>query len=145
MSGFERGAISRFQEGASMSFPQVIETAEYVSLSTFRRSGKEVKTPVWFAMYDGAAYIFSEGTAGKVKRLRNSPRSRIAPCTYNGTIVGEWVDSQGFIVTDKDEIAAAYRAFYQKYGWKVRIFDFFSKLGGKYPKRAMLKLVPSPK
>lgn len=123
-----------------MGFPDDIRAAEYVNFSTFRKSGKEVKTPVWFALSEGAAYIFSEGKAGKVKRIRNSPKSRIAPCTYNGTVVGEWIDTEAVIVQDKAEIDRAYAAFYVKYGWKIKIFDLFSKLGGKYPKRAMLKV-----
>lgn len=123
-----------------MDFPNEIKNAEYVNFSTFRKSGKEVKTPVWFALSEGAAYVFSEGKAGKVKRIRNSPKSRLAPCTYNGTIVGQWIDTEAVIVHNKEEIELAYLAFYEKYGWKIRIFDMFSKLGGKYPKRAMLRI-----
>jgi hypothetical protein len=37
----------------------------YISLATFRRSGREVATPVWFAARNGKLYVFSEGTAGK--------------------------------------------------------------------------------
>ena len=39
-----------------------------VSLSTVRRSGAEVKTPVWFAAADGKLYVFTAGESGKVKR-----------------------------------------------------------------------------
>lgn len=126
-----------------MSFPSEIADAEYISLVTFRKSGKEIPTPVWHAEHNGALYAFSEGKAGKVKRLRNSPRSKVATCTYNGTLTGEWMDTQGFIVDDPSEIAAAYKALGNKYGLKVKIFNFFSKLAGKYPKRAMLRIEPA--
>lgn len=48
----------------------------YVSLATFRRDGRAVPTPVWVAEHAGRLYVFTEGTAGKVKRLRNDPRDR---------------------------------------------------------------------
>jgi uncharacterized protein len=51
----------------------------YLSLSTLRRSGAEVKTPVWFAALDGKLCVFTAGASGKVKRLRHSRRARIAP------------------------------------------------------------------
>ena len=40
-----------------------------------RRNGNAVETPVWFAEHAGKLYVFSAGDAGKVKRLRNSPRA----------------------------------------------------------------------
>jgi len=56
------------------------EGARYLSLATFKRDGSEVPTPVWFAELDGSLYAFSERRAGKIKRLRNSPRARVAIC-----------------------------------------------------------------
>ena len=44
----------------------------YINLATFRKSGKAVETPIWFAHAEGSYYAFSAGNAGKVKRLRNS-------------------------------------------------------------------------
>ena len=44
---------------------------EYLSLSTQKRDGSWVDTPVWFAKNNDDFYLFSEGKAGKVKRIRN--------------------------------------------------------------------------
>ena len=63
---------------------QRLGNARYVSLATFRRDGRAVETPVWFAPHQGRLYVFSEATAGKVKRLRNDPRARVAPCNVSG-------------------------------------------------------------
>ena len=52
----------------------MLEGESYLSLATFRRDGREVATPVWFAEGDGAVWVFTAGDSGKVKRLRNSPR-----------------------------------------------------------------------
>jgi len=50
-----------------------------LSLATFRKSGAEVATPVWFAASDGNLYVFTAGDSGKVKRLRHTARARVAP------------------------------------------------------------------
>ena len=43
-----------------------LDRHRYMSLATFRRSGAEVATPVWFAAVDGKLYVVSAGNAGKV-------------------------------------------------------------------------------
>ncbi|HIB67739.1 MAG TPA: PPOX class F420-dependent oxidoreductase [Phycisphaerales bacterium] len=126
-----------------MSFSEDLMSAEYINLVTFRKSGKEVPTPVWAAPLNGSLYAFSEGKAGKVKRLRNSPKCKIATCTYSGTVTGEWAQAEAVIVEDPAEIENAYQAFYKKYGLKVRLFNLGSKLIGKFSKRAMLKISPA--
>lgn len=112
----------------------------YISLVTFKRTGTPVATPVWFAEVAGRYYVFSEGDAWKVKRLRRNPAVRAAPCRVLGTVTGEWVDGSGRIVEDRALIARAEAAFDAKYGWQIRLFNAVSKLAGKYPKRAWLEL-----
>jgi LmbE family N-acetylglucosaminyl deacetylase len=50
----------------------------YLSLATYRASGAEIATPVWFASVGDTIYVFTAGDSGKVKRLRRSSRARIA-------------------------------------------------------------------
>lgn len=116
------------------------ERERYISLVTFRRDGSAVETPVWFAELGGRYYVFTEGDAYKVKRLRRNPAVRAAPCRVLGTVTGEWLEGTGRIVDDRALIARAEHAFAAKYGWQIHLFNFFSKLGGKYPKRAWLEL-----
>ncbi|MFP6629399.1 MAG: pyridoxamine 5'-phosphate oxidase family protein, partial [Myxococcota bacterium] len=53
---------------------ETLGDAPYVSLATFRRDGREVRTPVWVARDGEHLYIFSEAKAGKVKRIRATKR-----------------------------------------------------------------------
>jgi PPOX class probable F420-dependent enzyme len=117
-----------------------LDREAYISLATFRRSGREVATPVWFAVRNGKLYLFSEGTAGKVKRLRNDARIRIAPCKVRGTVKGSWIDGLGRRVDDPELVEGAYRALLRKYGWQMRIANFFSHLAGRFDRRAILEL-----
>jgi PPOX class probable F420-dependent enzyme len=112
----------------------------YLSLATFRRSGAAVETPVWFAESDGRLYVFTAGEAGKVKRLRNSPRARVAACDARGRVHSEWLYASARVVQDPDTVAAAYAALRAKYGWQMWITDLASILSGRYRRRAILEI-----
>ena len=119
-----------------------LKRASYLSFATFRKSGVAVETPVWFAEEDGVFYLFSADNAGKVKRLRNSPRSRIAACTVTGRVTGDWVDTEAKILTTKADTAQALGALQRKYGWQMRMTNLLSRLSGKLDKRAYLAVTP---
>jgi PPOX class probable F420-dependent enzyme len=116
-----------------------IAQANYLCLSTFRRTGEEVHTPVWFAELDNVYYIFSAGKSGKIKRIRNSPKSRVAPCTATGKITGDWLNASAFILGDEDHTLAL-KALHQKYGLLMRLTDWLSKITGKYQLRAFIAI-----
>ncbi len=104
------------------------EHAKYLSLETFRKSGLGVKTPVWFAQKPGQPifYVYSEADSGKVKRIRNNPKVRVAPCNMRGQLRGEWVDAQARICAGA-EATEGQRSLRKKY-WQKIIGDFFSRL-----------------
>ena len=119
-------------------------TERYVSLATFRRNGREVRTPVWLAELDSRYYLFSESRAGKVKRIRANGRARMAACDYRGRVGSGWMDARARIVHEPDLIERVYAALREKYGLTMKITDFFSKLTGRYRKRAIIELEPQP-
>ena len=113
----------------------------YLSLRTFRRSGKAVDTPVWFASAGPAThFVFSAADAGKVKRIRNSSAAQIASCDMRGGSLGEWQDCHAYLVTDAVEIEEVYRLLDAKYRWRMRLTNFFSRLSGRINKRAVIKI-----
>ena len=117
-----------------------LDREAYLNLATFRRSGVAVETPVWFAAHAGRLYVFTEGTAGKLKRLRANPAIRIAPCGVRGRLKGAWVPGRARRVDDAATLAAAYRALRRKYGFQMGLLDAFSRLAGRFDARAMLEL-----
>jgi uncharacterized protein len=104
--------------------------AKYLSLETFRKSGVGVRTPVWFAQIPGRAifYIYSEADAGKVKRVRNNSKVRVAPCNFRGNLTGDWVDAHARICGG-EEYAQGQQLLRRRYRLKV-IGDFFGRLMG---------------
>ncbi len=106
--------------------------AKYLNLETFRKTGVGVRTPVWFAedLRSQAFYIYSAPDAGKVKRVRNNPKVRIAPCTLRGELRGAWVDGHARICSG-DEVAHGQELLRRKYGWLKIVGDFFARLRGR--------------
>jgi PPOX class probable F420-dependent enzyme len=112
----------------------------YISLVTFRRRGEAVKTPVWVAELGGKFYVFTAARSGKVKRLKNDQRIRVAPCGPRGRLQGEWIEGQARRIEDPALETAAYAALRSKYGWQMRVLNFFSRLSGRIEERAILEL-----
>src|SRR5258705_12023026 len=107
-----------------------LDREAYISLATFRRDGRAVQTPVWFARRGERLYVFTENDAGKVKRLRNGPRARVAACNVRGTLRGDWIEGRGRVVDDPGTEGDAYAALRKKHGWQMTLVDFFSRLAG---------------
>lgn len=119
---------------------EFLEGGNYLSLATRKRSGDYVPTPVWFAPRDGDYYLFSAGNAGKVKRLRNFSAVRIAACTVTGALTGDWLEAEAQLLETPAECATALAALREKYGWQMALTDLFSRLSGKYQRRAYIRV-----
>lgn len=119
---------------------RALDRERYVSLVTFRRSGVPVATPVWWALDGDRFYVFTEAGSGKMKRLRNDARVRLAGCNVRGKVHGAWHEGSAETVTDPARIERAYRALRAKYGWQMRLTDWVSRLAGRIEGRAMLEI-----
>jgi PPOX class probable F420-dependent enzyme len=106
---------------------------KYLNLETFKKSGEGVKTPVWFAAEPSATldssgaklYLYTIGVSGKVKRVRNNGRVKIAPCNVRGVVLGEWVEARAEIVTG-EEAAHGMRLLNKKYFPLKQLLSFFA-------------------
>jgi PPOX class probable F420-dependent enzyme len=79
------------------------EGKRYLSLETYRKSGKGVPTPVWFAADVELAggptlYVYTTADSGKAKRIRRTGVARIAPCDARGRVAGAWIAAHAEIV-----------------------------------------------
>ncbi len=64
----------------------VLNAQRYVSLTTFRRTGAAVPTPVWIARDGAELVVVSVDPAGKLKRLAHTARVELRPCTRRGAV-----------------------------------------------------------
>ena len=117
-----------------------LTTEAYINLATFRRNGKAVETPVWFAILGGKLYVVTDGTSGKVKRIRATKRVRLAPCNMWGGVTGDWIDGTGRVLKEQRLIGRAHAALEKKYGWQMWLLDTVSRTFGRIGRRAYLEL-----
>jgi len=99
--------------------PAPIQGQKYVSLTTFRKTGAGVATPVWFGEEDGKLYVMTRSDMGKTKRIRNNPQVRVAPCSVRGKVTGADYAATARILPP-EEHAQARQAINRKY-WMARI------------------------
>jgi PPOX class probable F420-dependent enzyme len=112
---------------------------KYLNLETFKKSGDGVKTPVWFAAEPSASldssdaklYVYTIGVSGKVKRIRNNSRVRIAPCNMRGDLRGDWMDARAEIVTGAEAEHGTALLNKKYFPWKqlLAFFAMFSRRG----------------
>jgi PPOX class probable F420-dependent enzyme len=114
---------------------------KYLNLETYRKSGKAVPTPVWFAAAPGPVlYVYATADSGKAKRIRRSGSVRIAPCDVRGKVTGAWIDAHAVIVGG-EEFARGMRLLNRKYWpWK-QILDLSVWFFPRH-QRAMIAIRP---
>ena len=112
---------------------------KYISLESFRKNGQGVAVPVWFAEENGILYAYSEAESGKVKRIRNNPRVRFAPCNMRGRLKGDWLHGTARIL-DGPEARHADELLKAKYGFQKRLLGFLAKFRPR--PRAYLAIQP---
>ena len=92
----------------------------YVSLTTFRRTGVPVSTPVWAAPDGDTLVVWTRTDSGKVKRLRHTTRVTVAPCDFRGRVEGPAVDGTATFV-DHAEWPGALDALRRAYGFRFQL------------------------
>ena len=95
----------------------------FVLLTTYRRTGEPVPTPVWVLPDAGGAIVSTPEGAGKLKRLRNDPRVTIQPCDRRGNVEPDAPVVEGLaeIIHDDASCEAVNRRLSRKYGVEFRL------------------------
>jgi uncharacterized protein len=119
------GAIGLAMNASTNEIPVPVQGQKYVSLTTFRKSGVGVATPVWFGEEGGKLYVMTRSDMGKMKRIRNNPQVRVAPCTIRGKVTGPEFAAQARILPTEEQ-AHARQTINRKY-WMARLTSPFSK------------------
>lgn len=87
---------------------------KYLSLTSFKRDGVGIATPVWFVSDNGHLLVETDADSFKVKRIRRDPHVRIALCDARGRVRSEPVDADARILAE-DERERVERLLTQKY------------------------------
>lgn len=71
---------------------------KYLLVTTFRRNGTPVPTPVWMGRDGDDVIVWTRSDAGKVKRIRNNPVVELAECDARGRSRGPAVQATARIL-----------------------------------------------
>lgn len=123
-----------------------LDDAEYLLVTTYRRDGTAVPTPVWFAGTNGRYLVVTGADSGKVKRIRANSRVEVAVCTSRGRVVpGAAVLAATARVLDGASAEAGASLVRKKYRLKWKAFEAGSGLwrrvrGTETPDEAVLEI-----
>jgi uncharacterized protein len=110
-----------------MSSLEQLSSEKYVLLTTFRKDGRAVPTPIWAVPDPGGLAVWTPRDSGKVKRIRNGGRVTVAPCDVRGNPSGEAVDGRARIGDEADRLRIG-KALTRKYGLTGRAVLLGSRL-----------------
>lgn len=103
---------------------------QFMSLTTFRKSGDSVPTPVWFAQQGDHLYVMTQPDSGKIKRIRGNAQVEVAPCKANGELLGPRAEAMARVLTP-EEGKQADQVLSRKYGVMKVLFGLGAKLRGR--------------
>jgi PPOX class probable F420-dependent enzyme len=114
----------------------------YVSLASYRRDGREVRTPVWIAPDGERLVVYTNRKSGKVKRILREARVRLAACDARGRLRSpeRWVEARARLRDDPDGRERGLAAIGRKYGWQMGLALLVSRLSGRYADRAVIEI-----
>ena len=101
--------------------------SQYVSVTSYRKNGEGVPTPVWVVRDGDALAIWTPTGSGKVKRIRREPAVLVAPCDFGGKLLGEPVGGRA-IVLDSAGTERVRGLLRRKYGLTGRLTLIGSRL-----------------
>ncbi|GHE25082.1 MULTISPECIES: PPOX class F420-dependent oxidoreductase [Streptomyces] len=117
-----------------------LNQGKYVSLTTFRKDGTPVATPVWAVADGGELYVWTRSDSWKVKRIRNNGRVAVSPCDVRGRVAeGAAVLEGEARLLDEAGLTRVRKLMSRKYTWQFWMVDVPAALArrGKRPHTAI--------
>ena len=100
---------------------------KYALLTTFRKDGRAVPTPLWVLPSGAGVAFWTVSDSGKCKRIRNSGRVTVAACDMRGNVSGEAVEGRARF-GDATDLKAYGALLDKKYGVTGRLTRLGSRL-----------------
>ena len=101
--------------------------ASYLLVTTFRKDGTAVPTPVWAARDGDAISFWTVVTTGKIKRIGRNPEVLVAQCDRRGRPRGDAAPGRAAVL-DAEGTARVRVLLKKKYGLQARVALAFSRL-----------------
>ena len=112
---------------------------KYMLLTTFKRDGTPVSSPVWVVGLDGVGVgFYTSSNSGKAKRLANTARVTVQACDARGKLKAgsQAVEATARLVTGA-ELEAVKAKVVAKYGVQTKVAKVANDIIGLVRRRKM--------
>ena len=101
----------------------------YLSITSFKRDGTGVATPVWFVSDGTRLFALTHLNSAKIRRLRHTPRVLVAPCWVNGKLRREPMAAHAEVLTEDSDLERIQKLLLERYKISYRVVMLFYRLG----------------
>jgi PPOX class probable F420-dependent enzyme len=101
-----------------------VRSARYLLLTTYRRDGTTVATPVWFAPAGRQLLIWTDARSGKVRRIRRDHRISVCTCTVRGRPSSQPAHGTAEFL-NAEQSALAQRRLRRRYCLAMRLYNAY--------------------
>ncbi len=119
---------------------------KFVSLTTFKRNGDAIASPMWIVRDGNQLLVWTPADAWKVKRVRHNPRVTLTACGRTGKVqTGQpTFDGTAEVITDPGKVARAESLIKYKYRLEFRVVILIETIAARGRKpRVLLCITPS--
>ena len=101
----------------------------YLSVTSFKRDGTGVATPVWFVSDGRRLLALTDLHSAKVRRIRRDPRILVASCRASGKLRSEPIPARATVLTATPELEHVQALLKERYAISYRLVMLFYRLG----------------
>jgi uncharacterized protein len=101
----------------------------FLSVTSFKRDGTPVATPVWFVSDGKRLYALTDLHSAKVWRIRRHPRVLVAACRANGELLTGQVPARAEVLTATEDLDYVQKLLLKRYRISYRVVMLGYRLG----------------
>ena len=108
---------------------EAVFPGRYLSITSFKRDGTGVATPVWFVSDGRRLFAFTDLHSAKIRRVRRNPRVLVASCRVDGKLRSDPVAARAEVLTATAELERVRKLLLARYKISYRVVMLFYRLG----------------
>jgi uncharacterized protein len=120
--------IDRTVQGPAADL-EALFPGRYLSVTSFKRDGTGVATPVWFVSDGRRLFALTDLHSAKVRRMRRNPRVLIAACRADGKLRSEPVSARVEILTASPDLERVRKLLIERYKVSYHLVMLIYRLG----------------
>ena len=101
----------------------------YLNITSFKRDGTGIDTPVWFASDGARLFAFTDLRSAKIRRIRRNPKVLVAPCWPWGQLRGEPRQAHAEVLTKTEDLERVRELLLRQNKISYRAVMLFYRLG----------------